>query len=537
MSFSGNFTLPQFLWIRRKTFKHESAWMAVQRFMYLNGMQGEDLCYLIRCLLGPRRSLTTDLLKSSTPWEDLRLDGLPFTINFCNDLKTGSAELGIYSNTRLTPPRSAIRYCPSCLRRCFHWKFFELPAVLRCPFHDETLLTACVRCGRGLAKGLFVPSEQLAPLQCSFCHQPFVDEVIGRQVIEGFPEAELLFTKETGLLARAVKVNVKASLLSEFNLKSAAASKFFFNCSFKATYPLEKPPIWLFNFELTVGNLREPPGSKNPIAPEIDTETVNDRLLHLSRIYKSIGRSLAKSIQAICGHRRHAHLQYGSDYVDSYAKEYFLRLRHGGCPCCAVLDWWKARLAFHFGLLKYFSKVKHGIAPLSGYREWLIEMLPTTPNDAAFAASSIFSSLSLRMLGMLGGHNDEIDLVRELYGDSIMDPKGAHIRSVSGPSTTPYGYLELHLFVPRYFLNTDTVTTKVHEIECDFRIPLHAALAALRLCHVEQSRGFLWDPGNRPLWSESARPSDSPHWYEDLATDANHRFWSANATNAAMIGR
>jgi hypothetical protein len=65
-----------------------------------------------------------------------------------------------------------LRACASCLRVGYHSNLFQMPWIVRCPWHRERLIERCRRCERPLLEGF---RERKALLFCACGHDP-VDE-------------------------------------------------------------------------------------------------------------------------------------------------------------------------------------------------------------------------------------------------------------------------------------------------------------------------------------------------------------------------
>lgn len=66
----------------------------------------------------------------------------------------------------------SLRACSACLRFGYHSNLFQLPWVVRCPWHDVRLIERCRKCGRSLLDGFRVGR----PLMQCACGIDYVDE-------------------------------------------------------------------------------------------------------------------------------------------------------------------------------------------------------------------------------------------------------------------------------------------------------------------------------------------------------------------------
>lgn len=536
---TGSFTWPQMLWTRTHTCRFESAWIATQRFMYLNDLSGPDFLHLIALPRRSKRSLDVSKLASASSWDAIASHDNPMLHEFSSDLIEGRATADFSRHRHLSDPTREIRYCPHCLHHCFHWPFFQFPAVTRCPLHDEELLKQCQSCGAPLGNGQFIANRLIRPLVCPSCQRPFAKRHLGRRVMDGFPAGEEVFMKATSLLNRLMRVKVlDVHHHNEFDFKSTAVAKLYFNCLFKTANPEEPHPRWLFGLEISVrgpfhGKTSSGVSEVVPHKVVVTGETVEVKLASLNRIYKAVGHYLERRVHRICGHARGPQLRFSYDYVSFSGNEYYLLMPSCGCPCCAVLDWWRARLSSQFGLLHFLQK-SFGDAPhsLADYRSWIEDLFPLEPQEAAFVAQSIFSSLSLRMLGLLDGTREDARLLNELY-------RGFMVRDTPTVRTTDirlqqqqFGEDDLRLYVPRGHVVRETIRTELDGAQRDFGFSLSAAFTALERCHAIRKKGLLWVPREMLGASSIKRSSTPPYWYEDLARHANERHWHAARSDA-----
>ncbi|MGB4358859.1 MAG: hypothetical protein WBJ19_00390 [Rhodoferax sp.] len=525
------FTWPQMLWTRTRTCRFESAWIAIQRFMYLNDLSGSDFLHLIALPRRSRRTLDVSRLASGWRWDNCTRYDNPTTRIFYRDIEEGRTTADFSSHRYLIDPKREIRYCPRCLRHCFHWPFFQFSAVTHCPLHNEELLTHCQNCGASIGNGLFIANWLTRPLVCPSCQAPFAKRNLGRRVTDGFPAGEEVFMKATSLLNRLMQVSVQdLHHHDEFDFKSAAVSKLYFNCLFKTANPEEPHPRWLFGLDVSVRGpfLGKTSSGVDEVVPhkvDVPEETVEGKLISLNCIYKAVGRYLKRRVHRICGHARGPQLRFSSEYVPFAGNEYYLLMSPNACPCCAVLEWWRARLSSQFGLLHFFRKF-FGDDPhlLADYRSWIEDLFPLESKEAAFVAQSIFSSLSLRMLSLLDGTCEDVRLLNDLY-------RGFMVRATPTVRTTDirlqqqFGEDDLRLYVPRGHVVPETIRTELDGSQRDFGFSLSAAFTALERCHAVRKKGLLWVPRNVLSASCIQRSSTPPYWYEDLARHANERHW------------
>ena len=89
---------------------------------------------------------------------------------------------------------SELRYCARCLQAGFHTAWFQWLVVERCPLHDASLRTGCVRCDAAISYALDAQLA-LSPLRCTTCQCDWVPTLVpprGRSAPLADREAELM---------------------------------------------------------------------------------------------------------------------------------------------------------------------------------------------------------------------------------------------------------------------------------------------------------------------------------------------------------
>lgn len=526
------FTWPQMLWSRTRTFRFESAWMAAQRFMYLNDLSGPDFLHVTSNSRQSRRTPSASALATARRWDRIIDRDVPTLHAFSEAIEESRSLADFSRHGYLLEPSRDIRYCPLCLHHCFHWPFFQFPAVLRCPFHGLDLRDRCHHCGAQVGNGQFVASRVARPLMCPACQTPFAKRNLGHRALDGFPAGEAVFENATKLMRDILRVQMPLSRTHhEFDLRSAATAKLIMNCLFKAAHPDVPHPPWLFGIDgSTRGPMRSKPSGAPPtvVLPrqEADDQTVEGKLAELNRIYKSIGRHLERQVHRICGHVRRPQLRYSYEYESFSGNEYYLLMPADACPCCAVLDWWRARISPQFGLRKYLRDQEWlGPHRLVDFEAWIDDLFPMEPDEAAFTAQSIFSSLAQRMLGLLDDTRLDGRFMNELYW-GYADKNALEVRATDlRLLRKKYRDDNLRLYIPRHHVISETLRTELDGSRRDFGFSMASAFTALQQCHAIRQQGPLWKTDNPPVSLGVQRAAQPPRWYEDLARHANERFW------------
>ena len=145
-----------------------SAFSILLRAIRLNFLRGSDL----RAILGVRLRKGDDLFRRMTRFEPQQLalaktfpmpDFSSRTFWRCENWWPfgGPIAWGAF------PWR--LRICPSCMRSCYHSMLFQMPGVLRCPWHGDALIENCPRCDRAFSMDL---GRQAELGQCDCGHDP-----------------------------------------------------------------------------------------------------------------------------------------------------------------------------------------------------------------------------------------------------------------------------------------------------------------------------------------------------------------------------
>lgn len=133
-------------WVVKGCAKYESDWIALHRFLWMNAISGQDLW---RALTG-RKKRDVSLPSSRTfPAQYIELiTEISVTNDFAKHFHARSLSncFGPNSGREMLAVKG-IRFCPSCLRECFHSPLFQLETVRKCPVHGCELLDACEHCG------------------------------------------------------------------------------------------------------------------------------------------------------------------------------------------------------------------------------------------------------------------------------------------------------------------------------------------------------------------------------------------------------
>lgn len=380
------------LWIPNATGAYESLWMSIQRFMYLNDLSGERFARLVHRAAGHGAAFQKRELEKTYGYaslSDLRIDF---------DRKTERLTGHYRACVRAQLP---VRYCAKCLAYCYHSQLFQFPAVTCCPYHGTPLLELCRQCGKRLSIFGFVPSQHSSPFCCTSCgHQYVPEHSLKRRVLFGLPAAQsaLEAAHEVILkMGRSTIVSAKGMLTHEFGEDSFI--RFHSHALYAASTHGATIPDWLIHLDENVSY--RPAESKSPsfnkkVEDEGEVESVVDHLRPLLSVLKSINRYLARRVRSICKHPRSKRLLDQMRSRSWRGSQYYLVYDQEDCPCCAVLDWWRASLGHYFALHEMAAKYRRTLF-WAEEEATLCNFVAAGPNQLAVIAMDAFTSLSIQM--------------------------------------------------------------------------------------------------------------------------------------------
>ena len=324
-------------WVAVGASRFESDWMAWHRFLWMNAITGTDLGKVLTVQPNPQVSLSRYLaLVTSTPLI------CAFARHFqarspisCFGHGIGREVLNV----------QCIRYCPACLRACFHSPLFQLACLKACPFHGCELVTICTSCGSRIGQPMVHPPAIGSPLTCMSCHRPFVDDDIAEAALGGFAPGERLFGQLESWMARIRSSQFLGSMGFEEESGSPRDYKTICACVVRQAGRVRGSKAWLNDdfpcVPLVHKKQDEIPKLRQfvarrwelPLNPDIDAACA---------IAKSVGRQIARRIREICGHRHTAVLPWRNAIGPFVPVEPVLLFSPHDCPCCAILCQWRA---------------------------------------------------------------------------------------------------------------------------------------------------------------------------------------------------
>lgn len=327
------------LWAVSGLAEYESSWMAFHRFLWMNAIDGAGLW---RKMIGSERLKLP--MPSSGPFADRYIEMMSncyFIKDFFSHFKRRSfAECYGINNAQLICGTQSLRYCPLCLNSCFHSPFFQFATIDACPYHHVPLIMGCVHCGQRLGVPRFDPNHFSHPMCCQSCNKPFVAGRFTWKLVAGSVKGVEEFAKIEKEMGGIRNIQFK----SEYVLHGEPWSPKLYKkiCQSMAGIGVDRE-------HLIAGGLRiSEKWSESNILQSHDYLSnrikfpLFDEVNALVPIAKSINRYIAKKMHSICKHKKTSKLPWGTHDRPFVAAAPVISAGLNDCPCCALLDQWRA---------------------------------------------------------------------------------------------------------------------------------------------------------------------------------------------------
>jgi hypothetical protein len=328
-------------WSISPSSKYESDWMALHRILWMNSITGENFNALIRKLEGKKPTQSDSAFRYAI--ESSRHLGY-FSTHFH---ERGRVFLFGRSNEKILFKYVNFKFCLICLENCFHSPVFCLPGVSICPIHHCKLVSECVHCGRWMGSNYFNPTIFSTPLACFRCKKPFAAKNIVSKAVDGFTSnLTMLQTIEDWLL----KMKGWEFKISDFSLGEICLPGEFLATSVFACLKILAPPPISNDEALEVEKaLIEFDDCENFDFLEYQRRNMrrlatpmNDEISDACAIAKSIGRYLRSQIRHFCDHETSSQSRWENADRPFSRVQPVLMIEAKACPCCAVMDQWRA---------------------------------------------------------------------------------------------------------------------------------------------------------------------------------------------------
>lgn len=331
-------------WVLKDTAVFESDWMAWHRFLWMNAIGCEELWRALWMPSKPRSSCEADtfpnhLLKlvSEHPWtKEFSAHLQRRLLTSCFGPDTGRAMQRVHH----------IRFCPQCLDASFHSPIFQLANVIRCPLHGCKLQTTCIGCDHPIGHPAFDRSDFRSPLACPNCHRPFAAERSAESALVGFPAGLTEFGRMEKWMARLRKVQFLQQMEQGGEPFCSPDYKTICIGLTKLAGPVpSKSRHWLKQDDpVTIMERHDnsKPSRSNLFTRDRYQLPLNPDFSAACGIAKSLHRYISKRVRSICGHRQTSHLPWENALRPFEPVQPVLHLSPRDCPCCAILDQWRA---------------------------------------------------------------------------------------------------------------------------------------------------------------------------------------------------
>lgn len=327
------------LWSVSGVARYESSWMAFHRFLWMNAINGPGLW---------RKMIGSDRLKlpmpSSRYFPEQYIDIMSkylFIKDFFSHFENRSfAACFGAKNAELICSTHSLRYCPLCLNNCFHSPYFQFALIEECPYHHVPLIMECLHCGRALGVPQFFPGNFSHPMCCQSCQRNLIDGHFSWQLVAGSSKGIEEFSQIENSMEKLRNIQFAEEYRIPGDPWSPKAYKKI--CQSIAGLAIDRK-------YLVSGGLRiseEWDNSKVAFSSDYLIErgkfTIFDEVEVLIPIAKSINRHITKRIRSICGHKKTSKLPWTTHDRPFSPAEPVLSARLDDCPCCALLDQWRA---------------------------------------------------------------------------------------------------------------------------------------------------------------------------------------------------
>lgn len=511
-------------WIVKGCAKYESDWIALHRFLWMNAINGKDLW---RVLAGrKKRNVSLPFSKNfSTRYLEL-ITKNSLTRDFAKHLSARSLSncFGPNNGKEMLTVK-AIRFCPSCLLECFHSPLFQLETVRKCPFHGCELLDACENCGTEIGSPELEPLRFDIPLACQHCQKPFCGPHFTDKALRGFVEGEETFMNIEEWLRQLRSVQFLR--VTELGGEPWSPRDYKTICDglVHLVTDASKVESWLDkNFSCAVSNLRnEEERSRTCVfARQNRYVPLNHDLEAACGIAKSLNRYLSKRVKAICGHPKTAHLPWENAPRPFQPVQPILIMSSSDCPCCAILDQWRAyagklialrNLARHVGNPVYELGLNDFRTPFS--------LEPRTCAEALISSFTWFTRTLTKLLLQLSEQKTKLWYSEEHRRLEFVRRRKAISLDVYRFDIRPHGYV---------------YSVQGEEVRLSYS--LRHAFDSLRACQTLHHKGCIW-PIDALATVDHSKIGLNDHWYvsmsEYLHTRQSSHSWAPIPTPIPSI--
>jgi hypothetical protein len=489
-----------FAWHEGACAEYESDWIALHRFLWLNGMTGEEFWSLLkRYGSHPARRWREDypFAERMLKWRATRVASEHIRAAYIAPADENDSYMFV---------KLFVRFCPQCLSQGFHARVFQYRPLTRCPYHGCELITTCTSCGHPIGSPQLTLDDFLHPLGCSHCGTPFIASDVATVLVRGFPEAASTFRVQQALVDGSCAIPLREFRGHCLPFWDSPAS-FRFLCQSIAEFSGDTgiDPYWLSGAKLA---------TRVPLK-KLELDYVGDEVQEIealvddaAAVVKSTGRHLAKLVRKTCGHRNSTVLACLGQSHGWHGLDYFILVEPLDCPCCALLDWWRCEVGKVIALRAAIKRFRSKGIPVSDHYGWYRRSFSLEPNLLRFCLISCFCAMATKMRAMICSDENSEDHFQ------------ATVPQYGFPDLRcPYDLkkISVELTILRYSLGPSVVTFKSYEQSAEpvhFAWTLASAEAAMAACLQEHKRSIDQSDARRRRRSRLSRRRRI--WYEGV---------------------
>ena len=534
---NSNMLQEQMNWHAGQLAMHESDWIALHRFLWLNSLDAKGLWRLLCRRDGKRQYLYNcnvwDIVAKMQSWHVTAAAGKWISERSLAHLLGNELQSILLSD--------GVRFCPQCLALGFHSPIFYFPSLKTCPFHGCLLENTCPSCRLRFSPGLSIHFDFKHPFGCSHCAAPFVSmQHSGATELGSQAQMVATFSAVSQALARmGVRKSSLRGLCSERSLELPLIRGIVSECIFTRAGIDALPPNGFIHPRTprtTQRPMREertgydalPLGAPCLIAdawPQHQAElrtSLSAVLKERVAVAKSLNRYFGKCVKRICGHRRTPMLACIKNDATTYNVPYEVLMKPTDCPACATLDWWRAEISKVIALKKHVLRIEKS-------RSWLVDDSEATYRgrfllnepDFSNALRTIFTRMATSMRELISPVGDEA-LNYAIY--QLTTPtQPSRVRRMESLSGWEYENWHLRLPVSRYHIEPAEVWLD----DTVFSFTMKSAWAALKESVQLRRQGPLWGP-MMPVEADRKPFASRSFWYFDVGKASLGRFLVAD---------
>lgn len=344
--------------------RHESAWLSLQKFAFVNVLTGRQISDLLKAEVdteGGQRETVAAAIGAEVDW--LRAN----KVRQIGPSKAAEDFLG--GQSPFVVEDKCVKYCPACLQHWFHSTVHQVAAVVACPHHGVPLRSDCPNCGEPMPEFGFRTNDLREPLRCAHCMQPFHQDASLRALFAVSEELKAIL---------ATFASLEQSIRSCF-----ATRRLTLGMQFPSRYSNEVDlrqsyfvSLWVLEYGTAIPRFLAdvPAYCWGPMVKKdgdeamrrIGSSSMDERkdAMQMLRVagqqVRSVDRLLRRRVRSICGHESLPRMSFG--YVYWFReKRFFLHVRPSDCACCMTLVHWRASYGGLMDMIQRLNRIGRSI--------------------------------------------------------------------------------------------------------------------------------------------------------------------------------